>query len=357
MRTAERVSWAKLKVGILAIVAMAILGVMIFLLTSKTDIFSERTTVYTYLDDAAALQPGSSVRLNGITIGKVVNVDLAPKPTPNRTVRVQMEIERKYLSEIPTDSNAAVSAENLLGTKFINIKRGTSRETIKPNGEIRALDVQDFDELVRQGYSILASLQGTLKRVDAIVGLVESGQGSIGRLLVDEELYNRLIAIMSEVQKISTALSSPRGTIGKLIYDDALYNDVRQTVARVDGLIVDLQDGKGTAGKLLKDEALYNEIQAAAIDLRKIMADLEAGKGTAGKLLKDEALANQLQASLARVDSLLERLNSGEGTIGQLLVNPALYENINGVTQELNGLLRDFRSNPRKFLRIKLALF
>jgi phospholipid/cholesterol/gamma-HCH transport system substrate-binding protein len=357
MPTAEKVSWAKLRVGVMAIAAFSLLGVMIFLLTSSTNVFSDRSMVYTYLDDAAALQKGSTVRLNGITIGKVTEVSLSGESAPRRTIRVHMEIESKYLNQIPVDSNAAVSAENLLGMKFINIKRGNAAQTVQPNGEVRALDVQDFDELVRQGYSILASLQGTLKRVDAIVGLVEAGKGSIGRLLVDEELYNRLIAIMSEVQTISRALSSPKGTIGKLIYDDTMYNDVRQSLARVDSMLAETQAGKGTAGKLLKDEALYNDLRASTGEVRKLLEELQAGKGTAGKLLKDEALHNQLQASLGKIDVMIDRINSGQGTIGQLLVNPALYDSVNGATQELNGLLKDFRANPKKFLRIKLALF
>ncbi len=50
-------------------------------------------------------------------------------------------------------------------------------------------------------------------------------------------------------------------------------------------------------------------------------------------------------------------MNAGQGTIGQLLVNPQLYDNLNGSTREMHGLMKDFRANPKKFLRIKLRLF
>jgi len=43
--------------------------------------------------------------------------------------------------------------------------------------------------------------------------------------------------------------------------------------------------------------------------------------------------------------------------VGQLLNNPALYESLDGTARELNGLLKDFRKNPKKFLHIKLGLF
>jgi phospholipid/cholesterol/gamma-HCH transport system substrate-binding protein len=61
--------------------------------------------------------------------------------------------------------------------------------------------------------------------------------------------------------------------------------------------------------------------------------------------------------TIARLDLILDKVNSGQGTIGQLLTNPQMYENLNGATRELHGLMRDFRANPKKFLRIKLAIF
>ncbi|MEN6601760.1 MAG: MCE family protein, partial [Bryobacteraceae bacterium] len=64
-----------------------------------------------------------------------------------------------------------------------------------------------------------------------------------------------------------------------------------------------------------------------------------------------------LESAVARLDTTLEKLNSGQGTMGQLLVNPQLYESLNGATQEMHSFMKDFRANPKKFLRIKVALF
>ena len=80
----------------------------------------------------------------------------------------------------------------MLGAKFINITRGRAPQSVQPGAEIQAEDTADFDEVMRQGNTLLVQLQGILKRIDAIVSLVEVGKGSIGKLLVDEELYNRL---------------------------------------------------------------------------------------------------------------------------------------------------------------------
>lgn len=341
----------------MAIVAMIVLGFLIFLMTSTRGFWRGQVELVTYMDDSAAVSEGSPVRLNGILIGKVSAVELSGSTEPRRVVRMKMLIDDQYLKEIPVDSVAAIAAENVLGTKYINIKKGTSQQTVKPGAEIASLDTRSFDEVVQQGYPLLLSLQETLKKINDIVSEVEVGHGTIGKLLVDETLYNKIVAIADQVQKITEALNSDKGTFGKLVYSDDLYNDVRQSLARVDNLLEGVQKGQGTLGKLVKDPALYNEARNTLVDVRKILADLNAGKGTAGKLLKSDDLHNQLAATIAKVDVTLDKINSGQGTLGQLLLNPSLYNSMDGATQELQGLLKDFRANPKKFLRIKLGLF
>ena len=63
------------------------------------------------------------------------------------------------------------------------------------------------------------------------------------------------------------------------------------------------------------------------------------------------------RSTLTKVDLTIDKINSGQGTIGQLLVNQQLYDNLNGATREMHLLMKDFRANPKKFLRIKLGLF
>jgi phospholipid/cholesterol/gamma-HCH transport system substrate-binding protein len=357
MPTQTKVSWARLRVGLLAIAAMTILAVLIFLITGRTNIFESNAVIYTYMSDAAALTEGAPVNVDGIPIGKVKSIALSGLKDPRRLVRIAMQIPQGQLRSIPVDSIASISSANVLGTKYINIKSGMSASTIGPGQELPSLNTQAFDDLVQQGYSVLTALQGTVDRVDKIIGLVEAGKGSIGRLLVDETLYNHVLAIVDEAKQLADVLNSDRGTFGKLIYDREIYDDLRKTLNRADTLLQGLQEGQGTAGKLLKDHALYDEAQQTVAGLRKVVDDLNAGQGTAGKLLKSDELHNQVKQTMAKIDQVLDKVNSGQGTIGQLMVNQQLYDNLNGATQEMHLLMKDFRANPKKFLRIKLAIF
>jgi phospholipid/cholesterol/gamma-HCH transport system substrate-binding protein len=357
MAIQNRATWARLKVGILAIFAMTILAVLIFLITGQTNIFERQEVIYTYMADAAALTNGAPVNLDGIPIGKVKTIRLSGSKDPMRLVRIDMQVPESQLKNISTDSLASISAANVLGTKYINIKSGKGNMAIGPDQELPSVNTGEIQDLVQQGFGVMNSLQDTVQRVDKIVGLVENGQGSIGKLLVDETLYNNLLQILAQVKGLADTLNSDKGTLGILLNNHDLYDRFTATLGRVDTMLQQLQNGEGTAGKLLKDPALYNETQQTIADVHKLVDNLNAGKGTAGQLLTSEDLSNQMKATIAKINSVIDKVNSGQGTIGQLLVNQQLFDNLNGATREMHLLMQDFRANPKKFLRIKLSIF
>ena len=358
MPSPQKVRWSQLKVGIVALVAMIILGVLSFLLTGNGGIFTRMAILRTYLDDSAGMAEGSTVRLNGIAIGSIDQVRLSPgERTKGRIVEISMSVKHDYLGEIPTDSKAGISASNLLGDKYINITKGIRPDHVRDGDTLQSLSVQDIPELMAQSSLILAQFQGLLGRADAILNTVESGHGNIGKLLKDEELYDRVNSTAGEVQTLISNIQNSKGTISKLLYEDGLYSDIRKPIQRLDAILVDLQKGKGTAGKLLYDTAIYDEARATLAEAKKMVDDLNAGKGTAGKLLKDEQLYRQVNQIMAKLTTVIDKLSSGQGTLGQLLVNPQLYDSLNGTTREMQSLLQDMHKNPKRFLTIQLKLF
>src|SRR5579872_3041173 len=177
MAIQNRVTWARLKVGILAIFAMTILAVLIFLITGQTNIFESQAMIYTFMADAAALTNGAPVNLDGIPIGKVKTIRLSGSKDPMRLVRIDMQVPQRDLKDIPSDSLASISSANVLGTKYINIKSGKSTTPVGPDQEIPSVNTGEIQDLVQQGFGVMNSLQDTIQRVDKIVGLVESGKG------------------------------------------------------------------------------------------------------------------------------------------------------------------------------------
>jgi phospholipid/cholesterol/gamma-HCH transport system substrate-binding protein len=352
-----KVRWSQLKVGVVGLTAFLILSTLIFLLTSSKNPFQHTATLHVYLDDASGITDSTPVRLNGITIGSVDRVTLSNLGDPRRTVQFDLQVQEKYLAEIPVDSVAGITASNLLGDKFINITKGRAPQHVVDGGEIKSFQAQDIPELMAQSASLLASFQTIVNRVDALLAGVEQGKGNIGKLLKDEELYNRLNGIGSEMQNLLADVRGGHGTISKLIYEDTLYQELRSPLQRADAILADLQAGQGSAGKVLKDPALFDEAKQSLAEIRQLLADVNAGKGTAGKLMKDEQLYRNLDEVVAKFNATIDKINAGQGTLGQILVNPQLYESLNGATSEFQSLAKDIRANPKKFLTIRLTLF
>ena len=98
-----------------------------------------------------------------------------------------MDLPTKYLSQIPVDSGKPTWLPPIFWeTKYLNIKRGMSPETIKPEGELHTLATSEISDLFRQSSQTLGTLQSVVDKLNAIAGQIQLGKGSFGKLLVDE---------------------------------------------------------------------------------------------------------------------------------------------------------------------------
>lgn len=353
----RNVRWSQLKVGLLALAAMTILAVLIFLLTSTGGGFQKYVTLRTYFDDASGTATKAPVRLNGIPIGFVDEIKLSGSKELSRAVEFDLSIRKEFIRNIPQDSVATINAASLLGDKYINITRGASPQPVKPGAELRGMAPQDLPEIMAQSANVIQTLQNIVRRVDTMIASIDKGQGNLGKLLKDEELYRRLNGVAAESQQLVSDIRTGKGTLSRLLYEDTLYQEVRAPIQRLDAMLADLQHGQGTAGKLLRDPALFNEAERTMTELNQLVRQLNNGNGTAGKLLNNDQLWERINTLVARLNTTLDKVNSGQGTLGQLVVNQQLYEELNAAARETKQLLQAMRANPKKFLSLKLSLF
>jgi phospholipid/cholesterol/gamma-HCH transport system substrate-binding protein len=354
----RKTGWAQLKIGLLAMFALGVLAVLIVFMSSEKPLFQKTSPVYAYFDDSFAMTPGATpVRLNGILIGTVGAVELTGSQELNRAVRVTLSIENEALAQIPVDSTANLAQQTVLGARYVNIRRGRSSQPVQPGGEIRTGDTTEIQDLLDEGRTTLSALRSILTRVENIVVEIEDGKGTIGKFIRDETLYNNLVTASNEVNKLVANFNNPNSTLGRLINEDTLYTDLRGTILRVDRLLDGLNAGEGTLGRLLRDEALHDELRATIADVRETFRLINEGDGTVGKLMTTDTLHRRLEDTMSRLDAMLDKINSGQGTIGQLLLNPQLYETMDSTMREVQGFMKDFRANPKKFLTIQLKLF
>lgn len=353
----KQLKWSQLRVGLTVLFASITLGVLIFLMSGTTGLFTRKITLRSYFDDAGGLRNGAPVRLQGVDVGNVTRIRIvANKPlTP---VEVIMKVTTRYRSNLRKDSVTSMATAGVLGETYINIDSSHTKGPEVVDGDVLATrETPDIQDVVRKSQGTLQNLDALLKRTDRILAFVESGQGSIGKLIYDSALYDRFAQTVNEFKGIVDDVRNGQGSLGQLIANDEAYNKVIAAVDKVNAMIDDLQQGKGTAGKFLKDPTLYNNANETVANVKKLTEDINAGKGTIGKLTKDEALAQKLDNTITKLSALTTRLEAGEGSAGMLFKNPSLYNNADQMLVETRLLVKSVRENPKKYLTFKVKIF
>jgi len=355
----KQLKWSQLKVGVTVLVASVTLAVLIFLMSGTGGIFTHKIKLKAYYDNAGGLQEGAPVRLSGVDIGNVVNVRVVSDPARRLTpVQVTMKVNTRYHQSLRKDSVTSLETAGVLGSTYIDIDSSTAKGPEAADGDtLPTREHPDLQDVVRASQSTLQNMDALLKRLDRIVAFVESGEGSIGKLIYDPLLYNRLNATVSEFQKLVNEVTEGNGTLGKLVSDDELYQKANATVDKLNAMIDDLNAGKGTAGKFLKDPTLYDNANETIANVKQLTDNVNAGKGALGKLAKDEQFAAKLQNTMDKLSSITDRLEAGEGSAGRFLRDPTMYDNTNQLLQETRGLVKAIRENPKKYLTIHLKIF
>jgi phospholipid/cholesterol/gamma-HCH transport system substrate-binding protein len=353
----KQLKWSQLKVGITVLAALTTLAVLIFLMTGTGGFWTKKIILKSYFDNASGLRIGASVRLSGVDVGNVTAIRVVPhkQPTP---VEVTMKLSTKYHYDLRKDSQTLLSTAGVLGETYIDIDSSTATGAEAQDGDVLpSHDVPDFQDMVRAGQGTLQNMDALLKRMDRIIAFVESGKGSVGKLIYDPTLYNRLASTVNEFQGLVGQISEGKGTLGKLIADDTVYNKLNATLDKVNTIVDDLNAGKGTAGKFLKDPELYDNANKTIANVRQLTEDINAGKGALGKLAKDQEFANRLQNVMNKLSTIADRLEAGEGTAGKLLRDPSLFNNADQMLVESRELIKSIRENPKKYLTIRLRVF
>jgi phospholipid/cholesterol/gamma-HCH transport system substrate-binding protein len=180
------------------VVALAILGGGVFLIGDKQFLFSATYRLNSQFQSVAGLSNGAEVRAGGIHVGSVRRIDLPRRP--DQKVTVEMDLEKATRDVIKKDSVAAIHAEGLVGDKYIEITFGSSEaEKVKDGDTIGSEPPLEVSALVKKADQILNNMQGAVQNVgdtannlNSISSKINQGRGTLGSLINDKQMYQRV---------------------------------------------------------------------------------------------------------------------------------------------------------------------
>src|SRR5256886_17125480 len=275
-KTTRNIGLSELRVGLLVLIAIAVLIVLILNASGNLNPFASHLHLRARFADANGLRDGSEVRLAGVRIGTVDRITLLrPSDIPTTSgvtppkVEVAMTINSKIdgvpaTERIRTDSTAQQASPSLLGSEMlVNITPGTSLgQPVTENFLLPSTSGSTMADLATSGTDLAQKLTKLSDQLNEVVKDVRAGKGTVGRLFNDESLYNNLNATIRDAEELAQQIKSGKGSAGKFIYDDALYNNANDIAANLKKLSADLTAGRGTAGRRSEERRVGKECRS-----------------------------------------------------------------------------------------------
>jgi phospholipid/cholesterol/gamma-HCH transport system substrate-binding protein len=346
MPRTRSLAWSELKIGLVTVFALVMTTMLIFLLSGEGGFFWQRYSLKAVFPNIAGLKPGAPVRVAGVEVGSVSDTQFV-----GDRVEVVLQIARDMQPLVTSTSVASLGSVSLLGEAAVDITASSDGTPIPEWGYVPSgTAAGSLTDVTSQAAEGIKELTGLLQETRA-------GQGTIGRLLTDEALYEEIQSLVAAVESVVQSVNQGRGTLGHLVNDPATAEAIEASLQNVEAVTARIRAGEGSLGKLLSDDAMAQSLTSTTANLDSITGRISRGEGTAGKLITENELYDRLNSMSERLDKVMTGLQAGEGTAGQLLKDRQLYENINGTVTELQRLVQDIRANPRRFLNVRVSLF
>src|SRR5262245_54570687 len=136
------------RAGLFVALGLTLAGVVIFLLGKERMLFDKQVTYVGAFENVDGLQLDAPVRLGGLQVGRVSNINFAPDLGDKRIV-VTMEVNSRFKERVRRDSVARVTSRGVLGDKAVDISLGSPEaEVLKSGDEIATGSSGDLSSLL-----------------------------------------------------------------------------------------------------------------------------------------------------------------------------------------------------------------
>lgn len=284
---------ANAKLGIFIFLGSTLLVILIFLLGNKDQLFTSTFTLKAYFKNTEGLRNGASVRFGGIDVGAVKDIQIFNDTTGR--VEVIMRVKEEVRRFIKKDSRASIETEGLVGNKVVMISMGSpNSDIIDDGGIILSKEPLNFADIIAETQGIMAYTKDMTKNLAEIVYKVNQGEGTIGKIINDDKLYNAAANLTNTADKnLNSITTDMKGIIA--LFDELgrgvedVVSNVNKIVTRVDTVLVGVSEGKGLLGSLVSDKG--KEGQSLNKILDNLVVVTEDAKTSASRLAENmEAL-------------------------------------------------------------------
>ena len=195
----------KVKLGMFISLGITIFIAGIYFIGERQQLFRSTFRVSGVFKDVSGLQPGNNVRLSGINVGTVEDISIVS----DTSIRVEIFIDEKARKFIKKDAVAGIGSEGLMGNRVVILNPGTGgKKEIENNDTVQTVQPTNMDDIMASLKTTIdnsSSITGSLAK---ITGSIESGKGTIGRLLMDQSLARNFDSSVVNLKRGSEGLKN-----------------------------------------------------------------------------------------------------------------------------------------------------
>lgn len=199
----------KVKTGIFVALGIVILFATVFIIGNQKNLFDSTFTIKANFKNVSGLQVGNLVRFAGINVGTVSDISIVN----DTTVQVSLSVQSRVKKFMHQDAAANIGSDGLMGDKIIQVSAGTAgNPEIKDESLITGKSPMDMDQVMAKLNGIATNAEVMTSNLAGIVAKVNNGQGSLGRLINNDQLARNLEGTLSSTTE--TVKSIKKGAEG-----------------------------------------------------------------------------------------------------------------------------------------------
>jgi phospholipid/cholesterol/gamma-HCH transport system substrate-binding protein len=206
-------SGQKIKIGIFALAGLTVLVLTVFFIGNKKSLFSATFNVHGLFKNVNGLQVGNNVRFAGINVGVVQDIQIITDSSVNVILTLNESV-RKFIKK---DAKLSIGSDGLMGDKLVIIAPGggTSNEPVKGGDQLAVVNPYDVDKIISKFTKIADNAGDLVEGLTSIVNKVNSGKGSIGRLLNNDRMARNMENTVKQAQTTMANVHKTTGTLNE----------------------------------------------------------------------------------------------------------------------------------------------
>jgi len=194
----------KLRLGLFIAGGTLLFALAIFIIGRQQNLFNSVFAVTTTFYNVSGLQVGNNVRFSGINVGTVDNIRIIN----DSTVKVDMLIREDVRKFIKLDSQVAIGSEGIIGDRILNISQGgTEAPAVKDRQELASSEPVETDAIISSLEVTALNAEIISQELADIVSDINSGKGTLGKLIQDSTMAVNLSETMDNLESSSKGLN------------------------------------------------------------------------------------------------------------------------------------------------------